>query len=241
MMPVSELQSHGITETCRTRPNVMQVRGISAGVFGVTGFMLGFALWLAILIANTPGPVTPLMVKAAVFSVFTVLPLTAGFGFYMGKYQINPFWVVRRRWYSPPVDDWTDDDGVVHPGVSNPEHDVPVILPIEHTFARGIPPEEWRLLNEQLMMEYHKAMKEESDDDDQRESYGLLGGGGSFDPYKPIVPRATTLYERLQGRNIRENLRGDQSKTERIKIGATIALAGITGVLFLFLMITTVQ
>ncbi len=229
-LPMAVLLAN-LSPDCRYSEEPKTYRYMGAAIFG-----LGFMVLIRIpLIFMGMGSMTGL-----VLALVLGLPLGALIGYFKGfkLFQPAPRWIARRVYAR-------DDDG-------NIDYEaLPTIIPEPHTLLAGIPPEEAysarRTIAQDALAQFQESRRQAASG-----ANGANGNGNTPEPeananiqslamaYSPRVLRATTLYQILKCVDLREKLKGPQSKGAKVQQIMMAGMAiGSVGLLVLAIVVTS--
>lgn len=220
-VPFDELQAN-IPHNCRHTPDIaaIRLRGFifGTGLAAVIGLVVGFILTQIFLL-----PVAP--VSLGVVSVSGFMGLLCWwvsphlFGF--------PYWTVRREW----------DVTELEKG-----NDVPIILPLDYTYCRGITSDLWDAETD-LRRRAAMEARERANSDGSAASlsdYGIISADAEDDGYLPLVNRGHMIFEIMLARNAVERLKGKgRNRMAKMQIASSIGLAAMIVLLVFFYIVMT--
>lgn len=231
-VPFDELQDR-VPHTCRHTPDlaVIRIRGalFCGGITAVIGLVIGFILTQVVLLPQNP----------VVGSVAFAIALASGLGWWLAPILIGqPFWTLIRQW---------DEIAMHDESLPENERKRPVILPLDHTYCRGVTADVWnhhmemRRLHREDQMRAKAAEQGVELPEGATESitrYGMIHAGAEDDGYIPFVNRGEMVYETLLARNATERLKGKgRNRMQKLQVGSSIALAALIVILIFFYII----
>jgi hypothetical protein len=216
-LPLSELFEH-VGPSCRYTYDSDRTRPVGAACGGVAVAAVATLLLMVLL------PIS----MAAILGLMFGAPLGAMTGWILApRYAPKPIWMVRRVWAQIPPDDAPSISTIGYDGKDSYIDGVweRRIVPLPHTYLQG--PEEWPHLQNVPM-------------EPSAQSGEMIGIDDENDTYKPVVHRATTLYQMLQQQVTKRRLtRKNVSGWQKVQIGSCAVLAlSVLGLLLFVLLVT---